>query len=169
MHAWLGFIPIRWLVLVHVASAMGLLLAHGGSAAAMLRMRKERDVERVKALLEMSQAAVGAMWTVLGALGISGILLMLVEHTAPRTWAWGSIVVFVLLSGSMSFLGSRPFNRIRHAAGLPYFDGKRMTPAGPVDRAAFDREMAKLKPALTTAIGLVGYGLILYLMVMRPA
>lgn len=169
MHDWLGFVSFRWLVLVHVAAAMGVLLAHGGSAAAILRLPKERDLERAKALLEMSQATVGLMWTAFALLALSGVVLMLVEHAWRLTWVWGSAIVLLLLSLGMSFLGTQPFNRLRHAAGLPHFDGKRMQPGGAVDEPAFRREIARLKPGLVLALGLVGYGVILYLMVIRPA
>lgn len=168
MHGALAWIPLRWLVFLHVASAMGLLLAHGGSATAMLRLRHENEVERVKALLELSGSTLALTWVALLALGLTGVLLMLIEHTWRLAWAWGSIIVLAALSASMSALGARPFNRMRHAAGLPWFDGRRRQAGGAIDPEAVERERARLRPRLLLALGLLGYALLLWLMMFRP-
>ena len=49
----------RWWVLLHIAGAFGFLMAHGVSAYAVLRLRKERDPVRVSQLLEMSSSSIG--------------------------------------------------------------------------------------------------------------
>ena len=50
-----GFYP--WVVFVHVIGAFGFALSHGVSAAVALRLREEREVPRVRALLELSSSS----------------------------------------------------------------------------------------------------------------
>lgn len=94
---------------------------------------------------------------------------MLVEHTWRQAWVWSSIVVLVLVAGSMSAFGARPFNHVRHALGLPWFDGKGVQPGGgPEDHDEMRRRLDALRvwPMLVAGVG--GYALLVWLMVMRP-
>ena len=47
----------NWIVFLHVAGAFTFVLAHGASAGVALKLREERDVPRVQALLELSNVA----------------------------------------------------------------------------------------------------------------
>ena len=51
-----------WVVFLHVAGTLGFALAHGTSMFVALKLRKERDLERVKALLEVSSSSVIVMY-----------------------------------------------------------------------------------------------------------
>lgn len=44
-----------WLIFAHILGVFGFLFAHGASAAVAFRLRGERDVERVRALLDLSR------------------------------------------------------------------------------------------------------------------
>ena len=44
-------ILIRWLIFLHVLSAITFFLAHGASAAMAFRVRKETDFARIRALV----------------------------------------------------------------------------------------------------------------------
>jgi hypothetical protein len=61
------------------------------------------------------------------------------------------------------------FNRLRRAAGLPWFDGRRGRPA---EAPAAPEELARLKesgrPVLTTLLGVLPIVLIVWLMVFKP-
>ena len=50
----------QWLVLLHILGAFGFVLAHGASTFAALGLRKERDLDRVRALLDLSNGSQGA-------------------------------------------------------------------------------------------------------------
>ncbi|OLC57445.1 MAG: hypothetical protein AUH85_03480 [Chloroflexi bacterium 13_1_40CM_4_68_4] len=45
------------IVLLHVLSAFALVLTHGASAAVASRLRSERQPERIRALVDLSQAS----------------------------------------------------------------------------------------------------------------
>ena len=70
----------RWWVLLHIAGAFGFVMAHGVSAYAVLRLRKERDPVRVSQLLEMSSGSIGVMWNAIGLLLIGGVVAGFTGH-----------------------------------------------------------------------------------------
>ncbi len=47
-------ILIRWLVFLHVLSAITFFLAHGTSATMAFQVRKETDFPRIRAMLDLS-------------------------------------------------------------------------------------------------------------------
>lgn len=169
MHAILGS-AIPTLVLLHVLSAFAFVLLHGPSVAAMLMLRRERELARVQTILTMSRQASELSWTGWGALAITGGLLAFAQHTWGQPWLWGSIVVLVLVTGSMSPLAANAFNHAREAAGLPWFDGRHRRPACAPEpaalTAALDRIRARTLPVML--IGVVGLAVLVWLMVARP-
>jgi hypothetical protein len=52
----------QWIVLLHVIAAFTFALAHGVSAGVALKLRGEREIPRVQALLVLSQAATNRMY-----------------------------------------------------------------------------------------------------------
>src|SRR5688500_3700605 len=105
----------RPLALLHVLSAFAFVLLHGPTAFVAWRLRTERDPARVAALLDLSGSASAASWAALVALGLTGAALASAEHAWSLPWVWGSVVVLLAVSASMSLLGARPFNEARSA------------------------------------------------------
>lgn len=170
MHPYLGE-WLRWIVLVHVLAAFAFALLHGPSVFAMFMLRSERELAKVQALLMISRRSSELSWIAWGLLALSGAALAAAEHAWSRPWVWGSIVVLVLVSGIMAPLASRAFNEARHAAGLPYFDGKGVRAPVPPVRADLAAALATIRartPALT-AIGVGGLAILVWLMVARPS
>ena len=54
-------------VFLHVVSVLGYLLAHGVSAAVSFALQKERDINRVRALLDLSAASYPLMMNLMWA------------------------------------------------------------------------------------------------------
>lgn len=167
----LAWIPLRWLVFAHVLSAFAFLLVHGPSIFAMMLLRRERELARVQALLDMSRYASGLSWAAWGFVALTGGLLAFKEHTWSLPWVWGSLVVLVLVTGSMSPLAANAFNHARGAAGLPWFDGKRLHPGGAPDPAALPGALDRIRrrAPLVLAIGTVGALALIWLMVYKPS
>src|SRR5574340_1063190 len=90
-----------WVVFAHILGVFGFLLAHGSAAAVTFRLRKERNIERIRALLDLSRSvAIIARVSLLIVL-LAGIALGFIGHWWGRGWIWASLGVFVLMSVSM--------------------------------------------------------------------
>lgn len=169
MHPYLGD-ALPWLVLAHVLSAFAFALLHGPSVLALVMLRSERELAKVQTLLVLSRRASEISWVAWIALGLSGLALAATMHAWGEPWVWGSIVLLALVTGLMSPLAARAFNEARSAAGLPWFDGRRVRPAGPVARDDLDAALARIRargPAILL-LGVGGLGALVWLMVARP-
>jgi hypothetical protein len=52
----------NWIVFVHILGAFTFVLAHGVSAGVSLKLREERAIPRVQALLDLSNTATQGMY-----------------------------------------------------------------------------------------------------------
>ena len=87
----------RIIVFLHILGAMGFLLAHGASASVAFRLRREKEIERIKALLDVSGTAVLMMWISLLVLAVAGIVLGFMGRWWSRGWIWTSIGLFLAI------------------------------------------------------------------------
>ena len=169
-----------WLVFVHVASILLLLLMHGGVVAATYMVRQERNPERLGALLDLSAKTFDSrgvfgrvFWIDLLVMIASGIALMVMGGFWRQGWTWASMVLFVVIMVSMTHLGSRPMGSLRRAAGLPSVTRQGMrrpewAEPGPVDAAGVEAAAVTIRPGLLSLVGGGGFLLLLWLMMFKP-
>jgi hypothetical protein len=164
------FLP--WLKLLHILGALGLLLAHGASAAVSFKLRGERDRMRIQALLELSSASLGAFYLAFMVLLIAGILSGIAGGywTSGQLWIWASLILFVATIVAMYLLATPWFGSVRNAVGVAtYQDIRKGMPPPP---QLGDQELAALlssrRPLEIAAVGLGGIVLLVYLMVLKP-
>lgn len=159
-----------WLVFVHVLSGFIFFLSHGAAAFVLLKMPQERKPERIKALLGLRTFADPWMTWSSAVLFLSGIAAGVMGQWWGSGWIWTSLVLLILVSVVMTFMGRMYFERVRKALGLE----NRLpgTKAGTTDKPASAKELETIiaagKPGLVAAIGLVGLALIVYLMMFKP-
>lgn len=165
--------PLRpWLVLTHVLAVLAFVLLHGASASVAFRLRGERKPERVRALLELSNAYLNWMYGALAVLLLSGIAAGIAGGwwTSGRLWLWLSVGLLVAIFAGMYSVATPYFDGLRHAVGLPTYQDVREKRDPPLPAA--DSELATLlssrRPAAIALIGLGGIGLITGLMVLKP-
>ncbi|HET7011196.1 MAG TPA: hypothetical protein VFI11_10505 [Anaerolineales bacterium] len=159
----------RWLVFVHILAVFVFLLAHGGSASVAFRLRRETERARLAALLDLSAAATGLMYASLLVLLVAGIILGFLGQWWRLGWIWTSLALLILTAVGMYLRASIPFNRVRQAAGLPYFDGRREHPAqAPAGDEAIKAAAEAVRPFEVAAMGVVPVALILWLMMFKP-
>jgi hypothetical protein len=159
-----------WWVFLHIAGAFGFLMAHGVSAGIALKLRRERELERIRALLDLSVASVGALYGSLLVLLAGGIVAGFVGHWWGSGWIWTALGVLVALMVAMYALASTYYNRVREAAGVQNYDQRKKgidpgPPAPPEELAALLRSA---RPLVIAGIGFAGLLLILWLMVLKP-
>lgn len=154
----------QWIKLLHIASAVGFVAVHGASITLLYAARHERDRRRLQALLDLSGRTASAMYLTLVAIVGSGFGMAAIRTDLfSERWYWTSLAVLTVTSVLMVAL-AKPFTmRLRTACEL--------RPSG-IPRIS-DEELADLvrSPRAHTiaAIGFVGLGLLLYLMVFQPA
>jgi hypothetical protein len=158
----------QWVVLLHVIAAFTFALAHGVSAGVALKLRGERDVARVQALLDLSRFTVNGMYGSIFVLLGAGITAAFIAGLWGKGWIWTAIVLLVVMFALMYARASTWFRELRRAAGQPYETQKGAQPAERPDPARIATLTASSRPMEIAAIGYVGLVLILWLMVMKP-
>jgi hypothetical protein len=161
----------QWVVLVHILGVFGFLLAHGTAAAVSFKLRGEREVARVRALLDLSRSVTVVGRVSLLVLLAAGIGLGFRGNWWGQGWIWASLGLFVLISIVMGALGTRSFSRIRAlvqtsdlTSGTPEVQSAQAT--------ATEKQLAAMVSAIhpwpLTVIGGGGLALILWLMMFKP-
>jgi small-conductance mechanosensitive channel len=158
-----------WIVVVHVLGVLLFVLAHGVSAAVMLRVRDERDPATLRAMLDLSRRSMGAMLIGLALWFLAGILAGFSGNwwTSGRYWIWASLGIAVVIIGVMTPFGRLYFNRIRSAVGVDPDTGT-YDPNFRVDPGAVEAAVASGQPGLVVAIGVIGLALLAWLMIAKP-
>ena len=108
----------NWIVFLHILGAFTFVLAHGVSAGVSLKLREERELPRVQALLELSNTATQGMYVGLVILLIGGITAAFMAGLWGRGWIWTALVLLVAMIAFMFARASRYYGDVRRAAGL---------------------------------------------------
>ena len=159
----------NWVVYLHLLGIFGFLLAHGASASAAFALRRERNLDKVRALLELSSGSIGVMYISLLVLLASGIIAAFMGQFWDRGWIWVSLGLLIVIIGVMGAMGSRYYGEARKLAGLPYFAKNKVQP--PLPPASPDElfaVLARANPMLLAVIGLGGFAVIAGLMHFKP-
>jgi hypothetical protein len=163
---------LPWINLIHVLAAFGFVFVHGTSGLLGLRIRGERDRDRIRTMTELSGSFIGWGWATLALLAIAGALSGIVGGwwTSGQLWIWASVVVLVVVAGSMTPLASAYMNDVRHAVGVATFDDlrKKREPPAPASDEELASVLASPRPVIAAAIGLGGLAVLVWLMMLKP-
>ena len=140
----------QWIVFIHIASVMGLLLVHPVTVA--FHLKEERNDTRIRELLEVSEAASVLRWLFFWLTLASGVLLGLMGSWWAGAWIWVALVTFVAIGVVMNLYGGRTIDRI----------------ADTRDDAEMERLLKQFRPWILAMTGTGGLLLILYLMLFKP-
>jgi len=156
-------VPYQWIRFLHIASAISFAGIHGASIVVLYAIRNDGDRRRIESILGFSAKTVTAMYVSLVAVIGTGLWLGFEVSTfLHQAWYWISLTLLVVTSLLM-WLVAKPFaKRVRSACEI--------RPSG-VPRVS-DEELAVIlrspRVHAITAIGVIGLGAVLYLMVFRP-
>lgn len=160
---------IGWIVFVHVLGAFAFAAGHGVSMFVAFQIRRERQRDRLEALLDLSAWSLGLAGVGMLVLLVAGILAGIVLGSWDRAWIWISLVLFIVVGGAMTPLGSGYFTRARLALGQRTRSVKASDPDPvPVSDEELDRILESKRPELLLAVGAGGFVVILWLMMFRP-
>lgn len=158
-----------WVVLVHVLAAFGFALSHGVSAFVSFAVRRERDPERIKALLELSSAAIGGLYASLLTLLIAGIAAGIMGNWFGRGWIWAALGILIVVVVAMYAIASRYYAEVRAAVGMEAYGTKKGAPPPvPVGPDQLGALLDTRRPEAIAVIGLGGLALVVWLMVVKP-
>lgn len=159
----------NWVVFLHVVGGFVFVLAHGVSVGVALKLRQERDVPRIQALLDLSKTATQGLYVGLVLLLIGGIAAAFMAGLWGRGWIWTAIALLVAMIAFMWFRASGYYGEVRRAAGLPYYIlGKGSGDAVAPNTLELARLLASPRVMELAAGGGLGLLAIIWLMVMKP-
>jgi hypothetical protein len=158
-----------WLVFAHVAGGFGLMLGHGASVMCAFKLRSERDVNRIEAMLDLSGYSLGLLYLSLLVLLASGIAAGFVGDHWGRLWIWAALGVLVVVIVAMYAIASSFYARVRRALGQKvYGDPKDAPPPPAAPSGEILALLASPRPFLLAGIGGGGLLSILWLMLFKP-
>jgi hypothetical protein len=156
-----------WLKFLHVLAIFGFLMAHGVTVSVYFTLRHQRDVDRIRMLLQMSSSALVIMDLSLLLLLVSGIIAGFIGQWWSHVWIWLSLGLLIALLGAMEMLGVRTFNAIRLGVGLASSRGQKQLPEL-MSAADLDSLLSRTQPMRLTVVGFGGLAVIGWLMVFKP-
>jgi hypothetical protein len=160
---------VRWLVFLHVLAACAFFLLHGASAAMAFRLRKETNLERIGALLDLSQSTIAGMAVSFLIMGLTGVVMPFLIQIWDRIYIWTSIVLMIGTVVHMAVFNEKNYKQLRRLVGLPYMIGGKHMPAEP----ASSPEVVTTHIKSSGVAGLVVSGgvipvIVLWLMIFKP-
>lgn len=158
-----------WIRLLHIFGAFAFVTAHGASVAMALRLPKEKSLERMRALLDLSGAFFGAGSAALAIMFLAGIVGGFVGHYWSRGWIWVSLGLVLAIAAYMALFVTTYYHRVRKAVGLPYDEKWKSQPAvEPASAADVAALLAQGRPHLLALVGGIGLAVVVGLMVFKP-
>ena len=158
-----------WVVFVHVAAAFLFFMGHGASMWVSDQIRRERDPERIRALLELSSRSLGLVYGSLLTLLIAGIVAGIMGGHFARGWIWAAIAVLVAITVLMYILASRYYGRVREAVGLRGYETPKDAPdPTPVSADELAALVDSRRPDVIGLVGIFGLLILLWLMMFKP-
>jgi uncharacterized membrane protein len=158
--------------LIHVLAVMAFILCHGFSGLMALRIRGERDRERIQTMVQVADSFLNWGWLALAVVFFGGILAGIAGGwwTSGRLWIWVSLVLFIVVAALMTPVAGAYMVAVRRALGQPSRDDRRK--GRPAPEPATDEELAVIvasdRPIWAAVIGLAGIVALTWLMVDKP-
>ena len=156
-----------WIVFVHASCVLLFFIAHGASMAVAFRLKRERDPERLRALLDLSRSTLGPVVGGLALVGlVAGIAAGFMGDWWGELWIWISLALLLAVAFAMTPMVTFRVNAIRAAAGQPNPRAPQVTPVANLDELR--RLLDAWNPIPIAIIGLGAFLVILYLMIVKP-
>ena len=158
-----------WSLFFHLVGVTGFMLAHGSSAGMAFAMRRERDPERMRRLLQLSEASFNVMYPALLVLIAGGVVGAFRRHYWSFWWVWVAIGLLVVAFGIMFVLGGGRYSQVRKVLGIRYREGFKILPPEPKGtQQELEAAATRLQPFLLPGVGLVVILVSLYMMISKP-
>lgn len=148
----------RWWTYLHLAGAFGFLAAHGVAVAVALRLRRERDPARCRAVLDLSRSTRPWMYVSLLVLIVAGVVRGVQLHAWSRGWIWTALGLLIAM-----LIAAFPL-------AVPYYVRVRRAVAEGADTPPDQLEalLRSSRPLVILWVETAGLLVILWLMIFQP-
>lgn len=157
----------QWVVFLHILGALIFFMAHGVSAFMAFRLRREQNLVRIQALLDVSEMALPVMYFSLLLLLAAGIVAGFMGNWWSKGWIGAALALMIVLVGWMAYYGNKHYTPLRLAMGAKEYRG-RQGANPPASQEEILRLISATNPAMLLGVGLGISAVILYLMVFKP-
>lgn len=152
----------EWLVLVHILGVLGFMFTHGVTAAMALRLRHERNPDRIRVMLQISSSSLAVFYVSILLLLGGGIWAGFNGHWWDQGWIWIALGVFVVNMLFMYAVPARYYKKIREVMTIEESGSSAVGPE------QLDAMLRSNQPIVVLVVGLVSIAFIAYLMVIKP-
>lgn len=156
----------QWLVFLHICGVIIFFAAHGVSTMVTFRLERQQNLERMRALMELSAASLPVMWLGLGLLLLGGIAAGFMGNWWSQGWIGLSFILMIVMTGWFGYYARRHFTPLRKAMGLP--SRREPTPPPPASLEEIKHLLQAANPLLLSGVGFGISAIILFLMVFKP-
>jgi len=147
-----------WWKYVHILGGLGFLAAHGATGAVALRLRKERDLPRIRALMDLSRSTRPWMYVSLLVLLVAGVVDGFKGGWWHDGWIWTALILLTLMLVAAFPLAVPYYIGVRRAVA----DGSAVTPQ------ELDALLLSPRPIVIAVVETAGIVVIVWLMVLKP-
>lgn len=148
----------RLWVFLNVAGVLGFVAAHGASSVVALRVRREREPGRIRAMLDLSRSTLRLMYWSLVLLLLGGIAAGFDGHWWGWGWIWAALGLLLALTAFLGAAAGPHYGRIRRA----------IRAAGPEPAPSLEALLRSPRPLVLAVVGTGGILAILALMIFKP-
>jgi hypothetical protein len=152
----------EWIVLIHIVGVLGFMFSHGISAAMALRLRHERNPDRIRVMLQISSSSLGVFYVSTLLLLGGGIWAGFNGRWWGQGWIWVALGLFVANLIFMYVVPVPYYKKIREVMTIEESGRSIVAPE------QLDAMLRSNLPVIVTAVGLVSIVFIAYLMVIKP-
>lgn len=159
----------RFIVFLHVVSAITFFAAHGVSMMMLFKVSRERNYENLCNYLDVSSMALRPAMMALHGIELTGIALTIWAGWWRMGWIWASLALFVFIGVIMHKYAGGYMNSVRRAMGMvSEKDLKKGVRPNPMPYEKLMEVVATGRPRFVLASAGGAAALITAMMVMKP-
>ena len=152
----------EWLVLIHILGVLGFMFTHGVAAAMALRLRHERNPDRIRVMLQVSSSSLAIFYLSTLLLLGGGIWAGFNGHWWGEGWIWVALGLFVFNLVFMWAVASPYYKKVREVMTIEESGGSA------VGSEQLESLLRSNRPHVLLTVGLLSIVFIAYLMVVKP-
>ncbi len=159
----------RFIVFLHVVSAISFFAAHGVSMMMLFKISRERNYENLCNYLDISSAAMRPAMIALKGIELTGIVLTIWVGWWRMGWIWASLALFVFIGVIMHKYAGGYVKSVRHGMGMiSQKELKKGMRPNPMPYEKLMEVVATGRPKFVLATAGGAAAMITALMVMKP-